>query len=469
MLIATGTRSLVTYRGVSPFAASVCVRGRHFSTGPGNKVTYYYGKFKEGTVHSWRWFKNGSFLFKKNFTISKGLLSKKLRGDELTYRENDLLVKTTSDVLKLIPFSFFILVPFAELLLPVVLKVWPQMLPSTFDAKKLFPQSATDRSKRLLAKQEMLKFFSEISIRQDLDALTKKAADDKAKTLSDFKNLLGKPRKAGQPLPSVDELKKVSSLFQTEFKLDSMPMKHLESICYIIGLEPYPFRAHVILQLKRYMGQIKREDRNISWEGIDSLSKEELVEANRRRGMAHEGDRDPALLKQQLESWIEISSNRTIPMSLLLWTRAFFVTENPDLLHIEKPAAPTAPADHPSFTTTSDAGESAVIDVDSDSRIKQMSDDVVKRIAELELLEQDVSVVSSVEDTEIERQLEQQVQLIEQKSMLIKSQLDYLKKIKKLKRNSKIDLELKKIERSFTNENKRIDSLIRKVLKESSE
>ncbi len=436
------------------------------------KVKHYYGKLKDGTVHSWHWFKNGSVLFRKNFAISKGLLSKKLKGDELTFRENQLLVKTTADVLKLIPFSFFIIVPFAELALPFVLKVWPQMLPSTFDAKKLFGQSAaaTERSKRLLAKQEMLKFFSDISIRQDMDALTKRAAEDKARAFEAFKKLLAKPRPAGEPLPSVEELMKISSLFQSEFKLENMPMKHLEAICYIIGLEPYPFRSHVILQLKRYMGQLRREDRNINWEGIDSLNKEELIEANRRRGMAHEDNRDPAVLKQQLRSWIQLSSNRSIPMSMLLWTRAFFVTENPELLYIEPTAA--TPVPEVTFTTTSDAGESS--SVSDASRIKQMSDDVIKRIAELEQLEQEAYDSSatggaSQESEVVEKQLEQQIELIEQKSLLIKSQLQYLRKIKKLRRNSRIDHELRKIEKSFNHENKRIDSLIRKVLKEPTE
>jgi len=443
-------------------------------SGPAGKVGYYLGKFKDGTVHSWHWFKNGSILFRKNFAISKGLLSKKLKGDELTFRESQLLVKTSADVLKLIPFSFFIIVPFAELLLPVVLKFWPQMLPSTFDAKKLFgqPNAATERSKRLLAKQEMLKFFSEISIRQDMDALSKKAAEDKARVLEEFKKLLAKPRQAGQPLPSVEELQKISSLFQSELKLENMPMKHLEAICYIIGLEPYPFRSHVILQLKRYMGQIKREDRNISWEGIDFLSKEELIEANRRRGMPHEDNRDVAVLKQQLRSWIQLSSNRAVPMPVLLWTRAFFVTENPELLQIDQAVA--TPAPEVTFTTTSDAGETSAA-VSDTSRIKHLSDDVLKRIAELEQLELEAQdpnasgTAAGSSTNEIEKQLEQQIELIEQKSMLINSQLQYLKKIKKLQRNSKIDQELRKIEKSFSHENKRIDSLIRKVLKEPSE
>ena len=45
------------------------------------------------------------------------------------------LKRTTQDLLRLIPFSVFILVPFMELLLPVALKLFPNMLPSTFADK----------------------------------------------------------------------------------------------------------------------------------------------------------------------------------------------------------------------------------------------------------------------------------------------------------------------------------------------
>jgi len=48
------------------------------------------------------------------------------------------LVRTVSDLFRLVPFSVFIIVPFMELLLPLVIKLFPGMLPSTF-------QSATDK------------------------------------------------------------------------------------------------------------------------------------------------------------------------------------------------------------------------------------------------------------------------------------------------------------------------------------
>ena len=45
------------------------------------------------------------------------------------------LKRTTQDLLRLVPFSVFIIVPFMELLLPVALKLFPNMLPSTFEDK----------------------------------------------------------------------------------------------------------------------------------------------------------------------------------------------------------------------------------------------------------------------------------------------------------------------------------------------
>ena len=45
------------------------------------------------------------------------------------------LKRTTQDLLRLIPFAVFVIVPFMELLIPVVLKVFPNALPSTFEDK----------------------------------------------------------------------------------------------------------------------------------------------------------------------------------------------------------------------------------------------------------------------------------------------------------------------------------------------
>jgi LETM1-like protein len=42
------------------------------------------------------------------------------------------LVRTTADLFRLVPFLVIIAIPFAEFALPVLLKFFPEMLPSTF-------------------------------------------------------------------------------------------------------------------------------------------------------------------------------------------------------------------------------------------------------------------------------------------------------------------------------------------------
>ena len=50
-------------------------------------------------------------------------------------RERKQLTRTIADVFRLVPFIIFLVVPFMEVLLPVALKVFPNMLPSTFEDK----------------------------------------------------------------------------------------------------------------------------------------------------------------------------------------------------------------------------------------------------------------------------------------------------------------------------------------------
>lgn len=73
--------------------------------------------------------------------ISAKLIWRILQGKELSRREHRLLVKTTGDMFRLIPFSVFVIVPFMEFLLPIAIKVFPGLLPSTF-------QTATDKENK---------------------------------------------------------------------------------------------------------------------------------------------------------------------------------------------------------------------------------------------------------------------------------------------------------------------------------
>lgn len=122
-------------------------------------VFIWWNQLKDGMVHGWHWTKRGFKLFGVNFKISLLLVKKKIKGQPLNFREHKLLVRTTSDLVKLIPFSFFIAVPFAELLLPVMLWAFPGMLPSTFAEKNI---DNPHLQRKLKAKQELTQFFQEL-------------------------------------------------------------------------------------------------------------------------------------------------------------------------------------------------------------------------------------------------------------------------------------------------------------------
>jgi LETM1 and EF-hand domain-containing protein 1, mitochondrial len=89
-------------------------------------------KVKKEAMHYW----DGTKLLGKEVRISFRLALKMAAGYELSRRESRQLRRTTEDLVRLVPFSVFVIVPFAELLLPVALKLFPNMLPSTYEGEK---------------------------------------------------------------------------------------------------------------------------------------------------------------------------------------------------------------------------------------------------------------------------------------------------------------------------------------------
>jgi len=105
----------------------------------------------DGIVYTWLGFK----LLGLNIRTACGLVFRLIRGYTLSRREHRLLVTTASDIFRMVPFSFFILVPMAEFLLPVALKLFPNLLPSTFTTPK---QNEAKLQRKLKARIEIAKF-----------------------------------------------------------------------------------------------------------------------------------------------------------------------------------------------------------------------------------------------------------------------------------------------------------------------
>jgi len=285
-------------------------------------------------VHFVKWVVTGGRLFSRNVGACYHLTKRIAKGYHLSIRERRLLIRTTADCLKLIPFSFFIIVPFAELLLPVVLRFFPNLMPSTFFETKY--DNAT-LARKLQAKQQMAEFFQQVVAQRTQEIIEDddhKHAD-KAIELEEMQEKLS----SGREFPKTKEILRFASLFSEEMKLSSMSNQQLNAMSNMLGLRPMTLPVHNQLQLRHHITSLRREDRDMLWEGIEGLTKQELIEACKKRAIRFHGTTE-AKMRGELKRWLDISMHKKIPTSLMLWIQSFYLRSEEKEEGIEEPNRP---------------------------------------------------------------------------------------------------------------------------------
>ncbi|XP_076635665.1 leucine zipper and EF-hand containing transmembrane protein 1 [Colletes latitarsis] len=260
---------------------------------------------------------HGFRLLGLDMKISAKLVWRILQGKELSRREHRLLIKTTGDVFRLIPFSVFIIVPFMEFLLPIAIKIFPGLLPSTF-------QTATEKEDKLKQalkiKIEMAKF-----LQKTLDDMAVQSSDYKSKKAKEFAEFFYKVRTSGATATN-DEIMQFSKLFEDEITLDSLSRPQLVALCRVLDVQTLGTTNFLRFLLRMRLRSLAADDKLIEKEGIDSLTRSELQQACRARGMRAYGLPE-SKLKEQLTQWLDLSLNKKVPPSLLLLSRALMVPE----------------------------------------------------------------------------------------------------------------------------------------------
>ncbi|CAO1622115.1 unnamed protein product [Sympodiomycopsis kandeliae] len=265
-------------------------------------------KVKEEAAHYW----HGTKLLGKEIRISARLLRRLLSGYSLTRREHRQLKRTTADLLRLIPFAPFIIIPFGELLLPVAIKIFPNMLPSTFESK-----FAVEAKRRGLIKVrlEMAKFLQG-TIREGGIQAT-----DKVKTSDEFKEFFRKVRATGEQ-PSDQDVIKVAKLFDDDLTLDNLTRPQLVSMCRYMQINAFGTDNYLRYQIRHKLNRIKRDDIVIQHEGSEHMSLHELQSACANRGIQTLNLAEDRL-REELRQWIELHITQRISGTLLILSKAF--------------------------------------------------------------------------------------------------------------------------------------------------
>ncbi|XP_063909422.1 mitochondrial proton/calcium exchanger protein-like [Zophobas morio] len=249
--------------------------------------------------------------------ISTVLVWRVLNGKTLSRREYRLLRRTVGDMFRLVPFSVFIIVPFMELLLPVFIKLFPGMLPSTFQTIK----EREDKIKQnLKVKLEMAKFLQET-----LDDMAPQHKDHNSARAKEFSEWFHKIRTSGEQV-SNEEIMKFSKLFEDEITLDSLSRSQLIALCRVLEVQTLGTNNFLRFQLRMKLRSLAADDKMIQKEGVDTLTLGEVQQACRVRGMRAYGVSEERL-RSQLNQWLDLSLNERVPPSLLLLSRALMLPE----------------------------------------------------------------------------------------------------------------------------------------------
>ena len=272
-------------------------------------------KIKKEALHYW----DGTKLLATEVKISTKLALKMAAGYELSRRENRQLQRTVQDLGRLVPFSVFVIVPFAELLLPIALRLFPNLLPSTYEGQKSKDAKATNLR---ATRKEVSNFLRDTLKETGLPVSVLNAQKE------EFGEFFRKVRATGES-PTQDDVIKVCKIFKDDLTLDNLSRPQLVGMARYMNLNAFGTDMMLRYQIRHRMRQIKRDDRAISFEGVDSLSVPELQTASASRGLRTQG-MSPARLRDDLQMWLDLRLKYGVPSTLLVLSNAFMYTQGKD-------------------------------------------------------------------------------------------------------------------------------------------
>ena len=189
-------------------------------------------------------------------------------GYALTRREMIQLKRTTQDIVRLVPFAAFILIPFAELLLPVALKLFPNLLPSTYESKK-------DKESKIASLKKTREVMSGI-IKENKVHFKPNDITDEQKAV--FNSFYKHVRETGEP-ESREQLITVAKLFTDDTVLDNLTRPYLVAMAKYMNLQPFGTDVMLRYRIRYKMLDLKKDDLSIYYEDAEQLESTELRSA----------------------------------------------------------------------------------------------------------------------------------------------------------------------------------------------
>ena len=281
---------------------------------------------------------NGTKLLGYEIKVSTKLLIKFAQGYELTRREHNQLKRTMGDVFRLVPFSAFVIIPFAELLLPVALKIFPNLLPSTYESGK---DKHLKRMKLLEIRRKTSEIIHETLEESSLLSYNSiESAEKKKAFLKFFQKVYTARQMAASKTDTSEgslatttnnntttddkiitfthsEIQNIAKMFKNDTVLDNLSRSQLIAMAKFMSLRPFGTDNMLRQQIRFLLKGIMNDDKVIFYEGLDALSQEELYQACVSRGMKSYGLTTEEL-KDNMKIWLQLRLKDRIPSVLMI-------------------------------------------------------------------------------------------------------------------------------------------------------
>lgn len=269
--------------------------------------------------HEVKHYVNGTKLLGYELKISTKLLAKFVQGYELSRRENNQLKRTMSDIFRLVPFSAFVIIPFAELLLPIALKIFPNLLPSTYE-------SGSERQKKTVrlidTRRKTSDFLHETLAESNLISYNFiESAEKKKKFLNFFKKLYS-PKNGNSNVFTHEEILTVAQMFKNDTVLDNLSRPQLVAMSKFMSITPFGNDNLLRYRIRHKLRSIMEDDKVIDYEGVDCLSENEIYQACVSRGVKAYGVPKEELV-DNLKVWLNLRLHHKVPSVLLVLSSTF--------------------------------------------------------------------------------------------------------------------------------------------------
>ena len=199
------------------------------------------------------------------------------------------------------------------------MRLFPNLLPSTYEGQKSKEEKATQLRKTRNHVSEFLRN----TLRET--GLPVSAVNTKKEEFTEF---FRKVRATGES-PTTEDVIKVCKIFKDDLTLDNLSRPQLVAMSKYMNLNTFGTDAMLRYQIRHRMRQIKRDDKAISFEGVDSLSVPELQMAAASRGIRTHGQ-SPGKLREDLQMWLDLRLKYNIPSTLLVLSNAYVYTSGKD-------------------------------------------------------------------------------------------------------------------------------------------